>query len=206
MRALVFRNSLPRLAATRLLGALTPRAFVGPTAPIRMEEIPDPALPADDWLVLRTRLCGLCGSDYKQVFLYGCTDNPMTDLISWPQVLGHEVVGTVERMGPAVRARRVVGVDQQRAAGPPLHQHRDVVHPRVVRAQVAPADQHEVVGRPVEPVGQPGNVGGDVRRGEHDLAARGPQHLGEPGHVGPEVDPVGRGLDLVEGEPVGSSP
>jgi threonine dehydrogenase-like Zn-dependent dehydrogenase len=107
VRALVFRNSLPRLAATRLLGALSPRAYVGPTAPIRMEEIPEPALPADDWLVLRTRLCGVCGSDYKQVFLNGSTDNPMTALISWPQVLGHEVVGTVERVGPAVRTRRV---------------------------------------------------------------------------------------------------
>jgi threonine dehydrogenase-like Zn-dependent dehydrogenase len=72
-----------------------------------MEEIAEPALPADDWLVIRTRLCGLCGSDYKQVFLNGSTDNPMTALISWPQVLGHEVVGTVERVGPGVRARRV---------------------------------------------------------------------------------------------------
>jgi len=106
LKALVFENSLPRLAATKLLSAVLPRAVVGPTAPIRMREVPDPKLPAPDWLVLRTRLCGLCGSDYKQVFLSGSTDNPMTALISWPQVLGHEVVGTVERVGPGVRTRR----------------------------------------------------------------------------------------------------
>ena len=106
MRALVFENSLPRLAATRLLGLLTPRAFVGPTSPMRLLEIPEPALPADDWVVLRTRLCGLCGSDYKQVFLSGSFDNPMTAMISFPQVLGHEVVATVERVGPAVSRRR----------------------------------------------------------------------------------------------------
>jgi hypothetical protein len=64
------------------------------------------ALPADDWLVLRTRLCGICGSDYKQIFLNGSMDNPMTALISFPQVLGHEVVGTVERVGPGVRSRK----------------------------------------------------------------------------------------------------
>jgi threonine dehydrogenase-like Zn-dependent dehydrogenase len=106
MRALVFENSMPRIVATKLLSQLTPRAFVGPLAPMQLREIPDPALPADDWLVLRTRLCGVCGSDTKQVYLNGSFDNPMTAYISFPQVLGHEVVATVERVGPAVRARR----------------------------------------------------------------------------------------------------
>jgi threonine dehydrogenase-like Zn-dependent dehydrogenase len=107
VRALVYENSLPRLVATKLLSALTPRAFVGPLAPIRLREVPAPRLPAPDWLVLRTRLCGLCGSDYKQVFMNGATDNPMTSMISFPQVLGHEVVARVDSLGPAVRARRV---------------------------------------------------------------------------------------------------
>ena len=107
MRALVFENSLPRLVATRLLAALTPRAFVGALAPIQLREVALPALPAPDWLVLRTLLCGLCGSDYKQVFMNGALDNPMTSMISFPQVLGHEVVALVESLGPGVRARRV---------------------------------------------------------------------------------------------------
>jgi threonine dehydrogenase-like Zn-dependent dehydrogenase len=106
VRALVFENSLPRLVATKLLSALSPRACVGATAPIQLREIAEPQLPAPDWLVLRTRLCGLCGSDAKQVFLNGATDNPMTSLISFPQVLGHEVVGVVETLGPGVRTRR----------------------------------------------------------------------------------------------------
>jgi threonine dehydrogenase-like Zn-dependent dehydrogenase len=106
MRALVFENSLPRILATKLLSRLTSRAFVGPLAPLQMREIPDPELPADDWLVLRTRLCGVCGSDTKQVVLNGSYDNPMTAYISFPQVLGHEVVATVERVGPAVKTRR----------------------------------------------------------------------------------------------------
>ncbi len=107
MKALVFENSLPRLALTRILSAFSPRAFVGRTAPMQLGEIPDPALPAPDWVVLRTRLCGLCGSDYKQVFLNGALDNPMTALISFPQVLGHEVVGIVERVGPDVTQCKV---------------------------------------------------------------------------------------------------
>jgi threonine dehydrogenase-like Zn-dependent dehydrogenase len=107
MKALVYENHLPRLAVTKLLSAFSPRAFVGPLAPIRLGEIPEPTLPADDWLVIRTKLCGLCGSDYKQVFMNGAVDNPMTSMISFPQVLGHEVVGVVEAVGPGVTQRRV---------------------------------------------------------------------------------------------------
>jgi threonine dehydrogenase-like Zn-dependent dehydrogenase len=107
VRALVVEAGFARLAATKLLALVTPRAFVGRVAPIRLREIPDPPLPAPDWVVLRTQLCGLCGSDYKQVFLNGRLDNPMTALISFPQVLGHEVMGTIERVGPGVRTRRV---------------------------------------------------------------------------------------------------
>ena len=62
--------------------------------------------PTTGWCCARA-LCGICGSDYKQMFLNGSMDNPMTALISFPQVLGHEVVGTVERVGPGVRTRRV---------------------------------------------------------------------------------------------------
>ncbi|HUI26533.1 MAG TPA: alcohol dehydrogenase, partial [Candidatus Kryptonia bacterium] len=76
MRALVFENSMPRLAATRMLAAITPRAFVGPLAPMTLKEIADPEFPAPDWVTIRTNLCGLCGSDYKQVFLKGRLDNP----------------------------------------------------------------------------------------------------------------------------------
>jgi threonine dehydrogenase-like Zn-dependent dehydrogenase len=107
MQALLFRHSVPRQIITKLLSFASAEALLGKTAPMQLEEIPEPRLPADDWLVIRTRLCGICGSDSKQVFLNGSPDNPMTSLISFPQVLGHEVVGTVERVGPAVKQRRI---------------------------------------------------------------------------------------------------
>jgi threonine dehydrogenase-like Zn-dependent dehydrogenase len=100
VQALVFEDSLARIVATKALAALTPRAFTGPLAPIRLREIAEPRLPAADWTLLRTRLCGICGSDAKQVSLNGSVDNPLTGMISFPQVLGHEVVATVERPGP----------------------------------------------------------------------------------------------------------
>jgi threonine dehydrogenase-like Zn-dependent dehydrogenase len=107
MRALVFRHNMPRTILTKLLSFASPQAFTASTAPMLMEDIPDPSLPADDWLVIETRYCGICGSDAKQVFLKGSLDNPMTSVISFPQVLGHEVVGRVVRVGSGVRDRRI---------------------------------------------------------------------------------------------------
>lgn len=81
----------------RLLGNLR-------TTPMALLDWPDPDLRGPDWLVLRTRLCGICGSDAKQVLMdfSDADDNPMTALISFPQVLGHEVVATVEAAGSGV--------------------------------------------------------------------------------------------------------
>lgn len=104
MKALVFRYSLPRLAATRVIGVLSTRSYLAPWSSFRLEEVDAPRLPADDWVILRTRLAGICGSDAKQVFLRGDRDNPLTALVSFPQVLGHEAVAIVERTGPDVRA------------------------------------------------------------------------------------------------------
>jgi threonine dehydrogenase-like Zn-dependent dehydrogenase len=59
----------------------------------------------DDWVVLRSRLTGICGSDTKQVFMDmgdsgDASDFSMTAFISFPQVLGHEVVADVVDVGP----------------------------------------------------------------------------------------------------------
>lgn len=99
MLALNYVPAVPRLLATRLLATVRPEMFTGPTSPLRLEEVPDPVLRSDEWVVLGTRLCGICGSDYKQVFLNGSTDNPMTALCSFPHVLGHEIVGEVVEAG-----------------------------------------------------------------------------------------------------------
>ena len=103
MKALQFEYSLPKLAMTRIASSITPAGFFGPWSPMALADIPEPKLPADDWLIMRTVLCGICGSDAKQAFLKGSQDNPVTALISFPHVLGHEMVGLIEQVGPGVR-------------------------------------------------------------------------------------------------------
>ncbi len=44
MQALVYENNIARLAATKLLSSFSPRAFVGPLAPLQLRDIPAPRL------------------------------------------------------------------------------------------------------------------------------------------------------------------
>ena len=79
----------------------------GTTLPLDLVDLDTPALFGDDWVLLRTRLTGICGSDAKQVLMdFGDgdpSDNAMTALISFPHILGHEVVGDVEADGDGQR-------------------------------------------------------------------------------------------------------
>ncbi len=107
MKALRFHYSMPRIAATRIAGQVWQGAYVSPLAPTRLEPVPEPELPRDDWVRVRTRLAGICGSDVGQVMLKGAYDNPLIPLLSFPHVLGHEAVGIIESVGAGVRERQV---------------------------------------------------------------------------------------------------
>jgi threonine dehydrogenase-like Zn-dependent dehydrogenase len=93
VKALVFRHNLAREAASTIGGRVDQRAFVSRLAPVRIEDIEEMPLPARDWVRVETTFSGLCGSDVKQILLNGSRDNPLTALVSFPHVLGHEVVG-----------------------------------------------------------------------------------------------------------------
>jgi threonine dehydrogenase-like Zn-dependent dehydrogenase len=93
VKALVFRHSLAREAAATIGGRVDRRAFVSRLAPVRIEDIDELPLPTADWVRVETTFSGLCGSDVKQILLNGARDNPLTALVSFPHVLGHEVVG-----------------------------------------------------------------------------------------------------------------
>jgi threonine dehydrogenase-like Zn-dependent dehydrogenase len=93
VKALVFRHNLAREAVSAIGGRVDKHAFVSRLAPVRLEELDELPLPAADWVRVSTTFSGLCGSDVKQILLNGSRDNPLTALVSFPHVLGHEVVG-----------------------------------------------------------------------------------------------------------------
>jgi threonine dehydrogenase-like Zn-dependent dehydrogenase len=83
-------------------------AYLGAHSPIGLQEVPDARVQFPDWLVIKTKLTGICGSDYKQVFMdFENIDSPLAGVATFPQVMGHEVVGTVAAIGPDVKRRRV---------------------------------------------------------------------------------------------------
>ena len=64
---------------------------------IEMQEFPVPATGADDGL-LRVEGTGICGADWEPYANGGKERYPFRHLFPW--ILGHEIVGTVERLGP----------------------------------------------------------------------------------------------------------
>lgn len=102
MKALQFNVTTARFLAAKTLRTLFgPRVFYrGPTRTIRLTDIPEPVLPATDWVKIETIYCGFCGSDLNLILLHDSpTASPFT---SFPCVPGHEIVGRVIEAGPAV--------------------------------------------------------------------------------------------------------
>src|SRR5919206_4340280 len=103
MLALEYSSSVPRYAAARL----SRRAGL---ASLRLVERRPPALPAPDWLPVRPRLSGICGSDHALVD--GGASLYLSSLTSTPFVPGHEIVGEVvagDRRGERVVVEPALG-------------------------------------------------------------------------------------------------
>lgn len=107
MKALWFNPNLARAVPTKILSAFTKDAFWSRFSPLIYGETPVPDLPSGEWVLIKSRLSGICGSDMTAVTLKGSLDNPIKHFISLPMFLGHEIVGEVERPGDGVHDLRV---------------------------------------------------------------------------------------------------
>ena len=108
MRAMVLDVSVPRIVWTRMLGRVWKGAYYAPTSPLRLVEMPDPPLPAANWVRVRNHLCGICGSDLHQLFVDAALDVAPVALPSHQRTyLGHEMVGEVVETGEAVSGLRL---------------------------------------------------------------------------------------------------
>jgi len=88
----VFQHNLAREAAAVVGGRFDKKAFVSGYSPVSLQEVPEPVAPGEGWVKCETVLSGICGSDAKQIFMNGRRDNPLTALVSFPHILGHEAV------------------------------------------------------------------------------------------------------------------
>ncbi len=183
MKALVFRHSLAREAAAALAGRVRRRAFVSRLGPVRLAELPEQPLPGPGWVRVRTLVSGLCGSDVKQIVLNGARDNPLTALVSFPHVLGHEAVGRREDTGERVVLNPWLSC-APRGIDPPCEACRAGRYPwcRSFRSGALPASIHL------------GNCAAAAGAHAERFAAHASQLLAVPEHVSDEAavlaDPV----------------
>ena len=94
MKALVFERVVPRFAAARVAATLRGSGRGAAVGPLRLLDQDPPATPGPDWIHVRPRLAGICGSDLATVD--GATSRYFEDLVSFPFVPGHEILGVVE--------------------------------------------------------------------------------------------------------------
>jgi threonine dehydrogenase-like Zn-dependent dehydrogenase len=92
-----------RVILTRALGWLWRNAYFSSLAPLQVQNVPREQLPGRDWVRVRNRLAGICGSDVQLIYADG-------DFRVAPAALprhtrtypGHEVVGEVVEVGEDV--------------------------------------------------------------------------------------------------------
>ncbi len=94
MRGLLFERNLPRFAASRLLSGLSGSGKGTAVGPLRLTDLDPPELPGPDWHRVRPLLAGICGSDLAT--LDGRSSRYFEEIVSFPFVPGHEIVGVTE--------------------------------------------------------------------------------------------------------------
>ncbi len=100
MRAVTFDVSVPRYLLAKGLGGLTSSVTFGALSGVRLEDVPEPALPRDDWVGLEVILAGICGTDIGNLTF--SASPVMEPFGSFPAVLGHEILARVAEVGSAV--------------------------------------------------------------------------------------------------------
>lgn len=124
MRALYVEKNLARMLAVKALRPLWPAVVWSPLSPAHIVDLPRPELPGRRWLRVENERCGICASDLS---LLNVKVDPGVAPAALPGnsrfYLGHEVVGRVTEVGPAVKKFQVGDrvVMESRFAGPNCH-------------------------------------------------------------------------------------
>lgn len=83
----------------RLFGHRNRGLSVGRFGLLRLEDLPEPPLPAPDWVRVRPRVAGICGTDLGVLQARGSAY--FSGVTSTLFTMGHEVTGEVTEVGPA---------------------------------------------------------------------------------------------------------
>lgn len=124
MRALEFQRNLGRFAAARVASSLG-SGLGAKYGPLRLVDIEPPELPSSQWARVQPLLAGICGSDLATVD--GRSSRYFEDLVSFPFVPGHEIVGTLASV--PTTSTPVASSRSKKAPAPLVEGERVVIEP-----------------------------------------------------------------------------
>ena len=105
MKAVYFEKDIPRILASKAAAKCCPGLlYTGINAVKYNKKLPDPPLPADDWVRVRNIACGLCGTDISFFKATTSTNSAFEPIPGSKRTfLGHENVGIVTEVGSSVK-------------------------------------------------------------------------------------------------------
>lgn len=97
MKAVQFNATIPRYALGLAGQKLSSSILWNGLSCTSLADIPEPKLPNDEWVKVRTRYGGICGTDLGTIHLH--TSPYLEPFSSFPFTFGHENVGTIAEVG-----------------------------------------------------------------------------------------------------------
>ncbi len=109
MKTIYFEKDIPRILATKAAAkTIKPLLFSGLNAVKFNKSLPDPKLPAGDWVRAKNIACGVCGTDVSFFKATTGTNSALEPIpASKRTYLGHENVGIVTEVGDEVTEFKV---------------------------------------------------------------------------------------------------
>ncbi len=108
MKTILFEGKISKIALIKGLSLFSKKAYHLSCSPVVVKEIEDPVLPAENWVRVKNKLSGICGSDMT---FYTCGQQASMAFFPMPgseiTYLGHETVGTVTECGKDVKTLKV---------------------------------------------------------------------------------------------------
>jgi threonine dehydrogenase-like Zn-dependent dehydrogenase len=105
LKAIQFNAVIPRYALGLAGQKVMPSILWSGLSCTRYEDVPEPKLPGEDWVKIKTRYGGICGTDMGTIHLH--TSPYLSPLSSFPFTFGHENVGTVAEVGAQAQEWKV---------------------------------------------------------------------------------------------------
>jgi threonine dehydrogenase-like Zn-dependent dehydrogenase len=97
-----------RILLSKLLGLFYPEIYYSSLSPLQVHNVPRQSLPSPNWVRVRNRLAGICGSDLHLIFADADPRIAPAALLGRKLLYpGHEVVGEVTEIGDDVQHLQV---------------------------------------------------------------------------------------------------